>query len=244
MENEIIKEENTDIKSEVSVSSKNIPQNIQELLTAGVHFGHIKSTTHPKMLPYIFGTRNKIHIINVNSTIEKLDLALKYLKQCKKENKKVLFVGTKFYVRELVKQIAEDLEMPYITTYWPGGLLTNWETVKNGIQRLKDLEQLSKSEDWNKYTKQERAIMTRELEKLKERWSGIQGMESLPDAVIIVDMKEDKVAATEAMKKGIPVIALADTNIDPKGIDYMIPANDDSLASIELILSKIKESLK
>ena len=221
----------------------NVPQFIQELLNAGVQFGHLKSSVHPNMFPYIFGTRNNVHIIDVNATIEKLDQAIQFLHQCKKENKTILFVGTRFPVRGLVQEVATALKMPYITTYWPGGLITNWDTVRTRIERLKELEKLTTSEEWNKYTKQERSLMNRELEKMRERWGGIQNMEKVPDVLCIVDLQEDKIAFSEAKHKSIPVVGLVDTNINPKGVDYPIPANDDSVSSVAVILHKIKESL-
>ena len=221
----------------------NVPQFIQELLNAGVQFGHLKSAVHPNMFPYIFGTRNNIHIININLTVEKLEQAIQFLQQCKKENKTVLFVGTRFPVRSLVQEIATALKMPYITTYWPGGLITNWDTVRTRIERFKELEKLTTSENWEKYTKQERALMSRELEKLRDRWGGIQNMEKVPDVLFIVDLQEDNIAFAEAKKKNIPVISLVDTNINPQGVDYFIPANDDSVSSVSVILHKIKDSL-
>ena len=236
--------EQQDAHRVVANSTINISALMKDLLNAGVHFGHIKSMVHPNMMPYIFGTRNNTHIINLNSTIEKLDVALEYLKQCNKEEKKVLFVGTKFAMRPIVQQVASELKMPYITTYWPGGLLTNWDTVKGRVERLEELEKLSVSDEWDKYTKQERSLMTKELEKLKDRWEGIRSMEKLPDVLCIVDVKEDRTAFLEAKKKGIPVVALVDTNINPNEVDYPIPANDDSVASVVLLLDKIKQSFK
>ena len=226
-----------------AINVENVSELMQELLNAGVQFGHIKSAVHPHMFPYIFGTRNNVHIINVNSTIEKLDQAIQYLQQCKKENKTILFVGTKFPVRDLVKDVAIALKMPYITTYWPGGLLTNWDTIRTRTEKLKELEKLTQSAEWEKYTKQERSLMNKELDRLRERWEGIQFMDKVPDVMCIIDIQEDSIAFTEAKKKNIPVVGLVDTNSDPQGVDYPIPANDDAVSSVAVILNKIKSSL-
>ena len=238
-ENKIDKEAKSD---EIKVS-QNV-EHLQEFFDAGVHFGHIKSSVNPKMFPYIVSVFNNIHLINIEKTNEKLDEAVKFLKKCKEENKKVLFVGTKFSIRDIVRQSAEDTNMFHITNYWPGGLLTNWKTIKDRIEHFKDLEKLKNSDEWDKYTKHERAIMTRDLEKLKDRWGGVKNMVALPDVVIVADMQEDAIAVKEAKKKGIPIVGLVDTNIDPTGIDYPIPANDDAISSVGLIFSKLTDALK
>lgn len=230
-------------EAEISAPPVSVPDNIKELLEAGVQFGHIKSAVHPGMFPYIFGTRNNIHIIDVEKTSKKLDEALAYLKDVSANNKKVLFVGTRLPIRGLVEEVATATGMPYITTYWPGGLLTNWATIANRIARLKELEELKNSEGWNKYTKQERALMTRELEKLQSRWGGIKNMVSLPDVMFVVDAHENQIAIEEAAIKKIPVVAIVDTNVDPSDMKFAIPANDDAVSSVSLILNKVKSAL-
>lgn len=230
-------------EAEISAPPVSVPDNIKELLEAGVQFGHIKSAVHPGMFPYIFGTRNNIHIIDVEKTSKKLDEALAYLKDISANNKKVLFVGTRLPIRGLVEEVATATGMPFITTYWPGGLLTNWSTIANRIARLKELEELKSSEGWNKYTKQERALMTRELEKLQSRWGGIKNMVSLPDVMFVVDAHENQIAIEEAAIKKIPVVAIVDTNVDPSDMKFAIPANDDAVSSVSLILNKVKSAL-
>ena len=231
------------VESPEAVIEVDVPKHIQELLEAGVQFGHLKSAVHPGMFPYIFGTRNNVHIIDVEKTSKKLDEALKALKDLVAKDKKILFVGTRLPVRPLIQETAEAAGMPYITTYWPGGLLTNWSTIADRIARLKELEALKDSEEWKKYTKQERALMTRELEKLQDRWGGIKNMVSLPDALFVVDGHEDAIAITEAKVKKIPVIAIVDTNVNPETVTYPIPANDDAISSVSLILEKVKKAI-
>ena len=233
----------TTLEGEISAPPVSVPDEIRELLEAGVQFGHIKSAVHPGMFPYIFGTRNNIHIIDVEKTNKKLDEALVYLKELAANNKKVLFVGTRLPVRGLVEEVATATGMPFITTYWPGGLLTNWSTMMERIARLKELEELMKSEGWNKYTKQERALMTREFEKLQSRWGGIKNMATLPDAMFVVDAHDNQIAIAEARIKKIPVVAIVDTNVNPAGMKFAIPANDDAVSSVSLILNKVKSAL-
>lgn len=231
------------VESQEAAIEVDVPKHIQELLEAGVQFGHLKSAVHPGMFPYIFGTRNNVHIIDVEKTSKKLDEALVALKDLVAKDKKILFVGTRLPVRSLIKETAEAAGMPYITTYWPGGLLTNWSTIADRIARLKELEELKDSEEWKKYTKQERALMSRELEKLQDRWGGIKNMVSLPDALFVVDGHEDAIAITEAKTKKIPVIAIVDTNVNPETVTYPIPANDDAISSVALILEKVKKAI-
>ncbi len=214
---------------------------MQEFLDAGVHFGHLKSYVHPKMFPYIFGARNNVHLIDLEKTNAKLKEALEFLEGAVKENKKILFVGTKFSVRDMTRKLAEDSKMFYVVNYWPGGLLTNWNTIKGRVEKLKELEELRSSDDWGKYTKQERALISRDIEKLQARWDGIRNMEATPDVLFVVDMQTDMIAAKEANKLGIPIVALVDTNIDPSSVDYPIPANDDAVSSVSLILNKTRE---
>lgn len=230
-------------EGETALPEVSVPEEIRELLEAGVQFGHLKSAVHPGMFPYIFGIRNNVHIIDVEKTNKKLEEALTYLKDLAKNNKKVLFVGTRLPVRGLVEEVAKATGMPYITTYWPGGLLTNWSTIRDRIARLKELEGLKESEGWKKYTKQERALMTREFEKLQSRWGGIKNMEVLPDAMFVVDGHEDHIAIEEALIKKIPVVAIVDTNVDPSDMKFAIPANDDAVSSVTLILNKVKAAL-
>ncbi|MCH7759388.1 30S ribosomal protein S2 [Patescibacteria group bacterium] len=231
-------------KEETLNSTLKVPRELQELLEAGVHFGHKKSAVHPGMFPYIFGVRNNVHIFDVEKTYEKLGVALEYIKDLIREGKTILFVGTRVPVRDMVRATAQEVNMPYVITYWAGGLLTNWNVIQERVQHMKDLRLLQKSEEWSKHTKHERLKLTRELHKLEERWEGIQDMEKPPEAIFVVDMYNNALAAREAQKQNISVIALVDTNINPAGADYVIPANDDSISSVRLILGKVKDAIE
>lgn len=230
-------------KEETPNSTLHVPRELQELLEAGVHFGHKKSAVHPGMFPYIFGVRNNVHIFDVEKTYEKLGVALEYIKDLIKEDKTILFVGTRVPLRDMVRATAKEVGMPYIVTYWAGGILTNWNVIQERVQHMKDLRSLQKSEEWSKYTKHERLKLTRKLHKLEERWEGIQDMEKPPEAIFVVDMYNNALAAREAQKQNISVIALVDTNINPAGADYVIPANDDSISSVQLILDKVRDAI-
>jgi len=220
-----------------------IPAELQEFIEAGVHFGHKKSVVHPGMFPYIFGVRNNIHIIDVEHTQKQLVKVVEFVQGIVQEGKVVLFVGTKVPMRRLVKALAEATEMPYVINRWFGGTITNWETISERIQYLKDLREKTKSEEWKKYTKHERLKMKRELEKLEVNLGGIENMKKLPNVIFVADAKENALAVKEANAKGIPVIGIIDTNVNPKNITYPIPANDDSITSVELILSKVKDAM-
>lgn len=237
-------EEKTDAPASKEESVQEMPKELQELIEAGVHFGHKKSIVHPGMFPYIFCTRNNTHIIDVAKTNEKLNEALEYIKTLAKEGKTVLLVGTRLPVREAVKSLAEETKMPYAVNRWYGGTLTNWNTIQERIQFLKDLKEKKKSSEWKKYPKHERMEMEKKIAKLENVLGGIEKMEKLPDAVFLVDLKENHTAAREAKKIGIPTIGIVDTNINPSDVDYPIPANDDALTSVQFILDKVKGALK
>lgn len=230
-------------KEPKDTTTLSVPKELQALLEAGVQFGHKKSAVHPGMFPYIFGVRSNAHIFDVEKTYEKLNEALAYIAVIIKEGKIILFVGTRMPVRALIQEAAQETAMPYIVKYWAGGVLTNWKTLSERVQYMKDLQQLQKSDEWEKYTKHERLGKTRELKKLEERWEGIQHMEKLPDAIFLVDMQQNALAAREARKLSIPIIAIVDTNINPAEADYVIPANDDSVSSVQFIVDRVKDTI-
>jgi len=215
----------------------------KEMVGAGLHFGHRTSRIHPKMKPYIFGVRNTVHIIDLEKTAEKFKEALQFIKKLISEKKVLLFVGTKIQIRKLVKDVAEACDLPYITERWLGGTLTNFKTIKKRIEYFKEMEEKKKKGEFEKYTKKERAKIDQELKNLELKFGGIKNLEKLPDAVFILDMKNDSLAVKEARKKGLTVIAVADTNVDPTLADYPIPANDDAISSVEYILEKVKETI-
>ncbi|MDO4507769.1 MAG: 30S ribosomal protein S2 [Candidatus Saccharibacteria bacterium] len=218
---------------------------MKALLEAGAHFGHKTSRWHPKMAPYIHSKRQNAHIINLEKTVEALDAALPKITEIAKSGKKILFVGTKKQMKEIVKAAAESVEMPYVTVRWVGGALTNVETVNRQIKKLKDLERRMASGELEKrYSKLEVQRFQEEIDMLNERYGGIKEMSEQPAAVIVTDAIEDKNAIKEANVLNIPVFALTDTNIDPTKIDNIIPMNDDSIKATELVLSYFTEAIK
>lgn len=217
--------------------------NPEEMLQAGLQFGHRTSRTHPKMKPYIFGVRNSIHIFDLEKTAGKLKETLEFIEKLISENKILLFVGTKIQAKLLVKETAEETGLPYVTERWLGGTITNFGVIKNRVEYFKDLEKKKATGELEKYTKKERLKFDEELKKLKIKFEGIKEMPRPPDAVFVLDMAKDAIAVREAKKKGIKVIAICDTSSDPTPADYIIPANDDATSSIKYILEKVKEAI-
>lgn len=218
---------------------------MKALLESGAHFGHKTSRWHPKMAPYIHSKRGEAHIINLEKTVEALEVALPKLTEIAKSGKKILFVGTKKQMKEVVKQAAESVEMPYVTVRWVGGALTNVGTVNRQIKKLKDLERrMNSGELENRYSKLEVQRFQEEIDALNERYGGIKEMTEQPAAIFVVDANEEKNAIKEAGILNIPVFAIADTNVDPTPINYVIPANDDSIKTAELILGYVTEAIK
>ena len=218
---------------------------MKALLEAGAHFGHKTSRWHPKMAPYIHSKKQGAHIINLEKTVEALEKALPALTEIAKSDKKILFVGTKKQMKEIVKNAAESVEMPYVTVRWVGGTLTNVETVNRQIRKLKDLEKkMASGVLENRYSKLEVQRYQEEIDLLNERYGGIKNMSEQPAAIVVVDANEDKNAIKEAKNLGIPVFALVDTNVDPTEIDYVIPANDDAIKATQLILDYIVAAIK
>ena len=217
---------------------------MKALLEAGAHFGHKTSRWHPKMAPYIHSKRGETHIINLEKTVDGLEAALPKITEIVKNGKKVLFVGTKKQMKDVVKEAAESTGMPYVTVRWVGGTLTNVETVNRQIKKLKDLERrMASGELENRYSKLEVQRFQEEIDLLNERYGGIKEMTEQPAAIIVVDAMEDKNAVKEANGLHIPVFAITDSNVDPNPIDYVIPANDDSIKATKLILDYFKEAI-
>lgn len=218
---------------------------MKALLEAGAHFGHKTSRWHPKMAPYIHSKKQGAHIINLEKTVEALGAALPAITEIIKNDKKILFVGTKKQMKEIVKNTAESVEMPYVTVRWVGGTLTNVETVNRQIRKLKDLEKrMASGELENRYSKLEVQRFQEEIDLLNERYGGIKNMSEQPAAIFVVDANEDRNAIKEANNLHIPVFALTDTNVDPTGIDYVIPCNDDAIKATQLVLDYVADAIK
>jgi small subunit ribosomal protein S2 len=216
---------------------------MREMLEAGCHFGHQTRFWSPKMAPYIFGHRNKIHIINLEKTLPLFLEAQKFVRQIASNRGTVLFVGTKRQSREIIAEEASRAGMPYVDSRWLGGTLTNFKTVKGSIKRLKDMGLAQEAGDWEKLSKKEALTNEREFDKLKKSLGGIQNLNGVPDAIFVVDVGYHKIAVTEANKLGIPVIAVVDTNHSPEGVDYVIPGNDDSSKAVILYVRGIADSI-
>jgi len=212
------------------------------MLVAGMHFGHQTRRWNPKMKPYIFGARSKIYIINLDKTLPLFNKAYEYVSDTVATGGSVLFVGTKRQAQEIIKEEAERSGMFFINHRWLGGTLTNFQTIKNSVDRMKNIESMVEDGSISKYKKKEALKMEKELTKLRRTLGGIKDMKGLPSAIFIIDPKREKIAVDEATRLGIPVIAITDTNCDPDGIDYIIPANDDSIRSIRLVASKMADA--
>ena len=208
---------------------------MKQLLEAGVHFGHQTRRWDPKMAEYIFQARNGIHIIDLQKTSKKIDEAYAFLKEQVEEGKTVLFVGTKKQAQECVKDAAEKSGMYYVDQRWLGGMLTNFDTIRTRVQRLKDLEKMQEDGTFEVLPKKEVILLKKEMEKLEKNLGGIKDMEEIPGVIFLVDPKKEHIAVLEAKKLGIPVIGLVDTNCNPEEVDYAIPGNDDAIRAVKLI---------
>ena len=216
---------------------------MREMLEAGVHFGHQTRYWNPKMAPYIFGQRNKIHIVNLETTLQLYNDALKFVRQLSSNNGSILFVGTKRQAREIVREEAARSGSPFVDYRWLGGMLTNYKTVKQSIKRLKDMEQMMADGTIERLAKKEQLHYQRETEKLNRSLGGIKDMSGLPDALFVVDVGYQKIAIAEASKLGIPVIGIVDTNNSPDGVSYVIPGNDDSSRAIRLYARGVADAV-
>lgn len=215
---------------------------MRDMLQAGVHFGHQTRYWNPKMGQFIFGARNKIHIINLEQTVPAFNDALSIIKKMASQKKKILFVGTKRSAQKAIKEQAERASMPYVSNRWLGGMLTNYKTIRASIKRYRDLETQSKDGTFDKLTKKEALMRTRMMEKLESSIGGIKDMGGLPDAMFVIDVEHERIAIQEANKLGIPVIGVVDTNSDPSGVDYVIPGNDDAIRAIKLYVTAVADA--
>ena len=216
---------------------------IKQLLEAGVHFGHHVSRWNPKMKKFIFGERSNIYIIDLEKTVDYLGKAREFVRGIASNGEAVLFVGTKRQAKDIILQESQRSSMYYIKDRWLGGTLTNFKTIRNSIRRLEEIETMQKDGTFSVITKKEKAILTKEMDKLKKNLQGIVNMKKMPGALFIVDAKKEDIAVKEARKLGIPIVAIIDTNADPDLIDYPIPANDDAMRSIKLLTGLITDSI-
>lgn len=216
---------------------------MRQMLEAGVHFGHQTRFWNPKMAPYIFGHRNKIHIINLENTLVMYEEALKYIRQLSANKGVILFVGTKRQARDIIREEAIRCGSPYVDQRWLGGMLTNFKTIKQSIKRLQDMETMVRDGTLDKLVKKEALDLQRELDKLNSSLGGIKDMKGLPDALFVIDVGYQKGAITEARKLGIPVIGVVDTNHNPEGLQYIIPGNDDSSRAIRLYARGVADAI-
>ena len=216
---------------------------MREMLEAGVHFGHQTRFWNPKMAPYIFGHRNKIHIVNLEKTLELYNVAMKHIRQLSANKGTILMVSTKRQAREIIAEEALRAGVPYVDARWLGGMLTNFKTVKASIKRLKEMEAAVESGEAEKMTKKEALMFKREMDKHLKAIGGIKNMTALPDAIFVIDVGYHKIAITEANKLGIPIIAVVDTNHSPDGISYVIPGNDDSSRAIRLYARGVADAI-
>ncbi len=216
---------------------------MRDMLQAGVHFGHQTRYWNPKMGKYIFGARNKIHIVNLEKTLPMFNNAISFLEKAVTGKNKVLFVGTKRSASRIVAEQAQRCKMPYVDHRWLGGMLTNYKTIRQSIKRLRELEAQSQDGTFEKLTKKEALMRSRDLEKLERSLGGIKDMGGLPDVLFVIDVDHEKIAIAEANKLGIPVIGVVDTNSDPDGVDYVIPGNDDAIRAIQLYLGTAADAV-
>lgn len=217
---------------------------MRQMLEAGVHFGHQTRYWNPKMGPYIFGERNKIHIVNLELTLPMFNDAMNFVGKLAARGGRIMFVGTKRSARDAVREAAQSCKMPYVNYRWLGGMLTNFKTVKQSIRRLKELEKMTDDGSIERLNKKEVLMLKREQEKLERSLGGIKEMKGLPDAIFVIDVGYEKIAIQEAKKLGIPVIGIVDTNNSLKDVDYVIPGNDDAIRAIQLYVSAAADAIK
>ena len=218
--------------------------NFEQLLEAGVHFGHLRRKWNPYMAPYIFMEKNGIHIIDLQKTIVKIDEAAAAMKQIAKSGRRVLFVATKKQAKDIVSELVSSVKMPFVTERWPGGMLTNFPTIRKAVKKMVSIDKMTKDTSWEKLSKREKLQISRQRAKLEKMLGSIADLTRLPAALFVIDVMKEKIAVREAQRLGIPVFGIVDTNSNPNGIDFVIPANDDASQSIQLITSVMVEAIR
>jgi small subunit ribosomal protein S2 len=216
---------------------------LEQLLESGVHFGHQVHRWNPKMRSFIYGQKGGVHIFDLSKTVKYLDEALKFVQELSKEGKIILFVGTKRQAQDIICEEAERSDSPYVNQRWLGGTLTNFSTIKRQIKSLNDFEEDKKSGNWDKLIKKERLMLQRKLDKLQVNITGLRNLRAVPDAIFVTDVNREYIAIAEAKKLGIPIIAICDTNVNPEGITYPIPANDDAIKSLKFLVGLVADKI-
>jgi small subunit ribosomal protein S2 len=241
-------EENKDVHATVAAMTsddrKSTPLTIEALFKAGAYFGHMKSRRNPKMDEFVYTYRENVAIIDTKQTLKKLQEALSFLESVAAEGKSILFVGTKRHIRDLVRETAQSCKMPFVEIRWLGGTFTNFESIKGRVKHLEDLKRRLQDDDFSGLTKFEKSKKREEAEGLEEKLGGLRNMPSLPGAVFVADVKHDMLAVREANRSGVPVVAIVDTNDDPKGVSYVIPANNDAISSVRYLLGHIANAIE
>jgi len=225
-------------------TDKDFEIDVKEMAEAGLHFGHKTSKTHPKMKPFIHGTRNTINLIDLDQTKERLKQALEVVKKLIAEKKTLIIIGTKIQAKKLVEDFAKEHNLLYVSERWLGGTISNFEVIKKRIDYFNDLKEQKKQGGWDKYTKKERGQLDLEMERMGKKFEGIKNLQALPDAIFVLDIAKDSLAIKEAKSKGILTIGISDANADPSSVDWPVPANDDAVSAIKYILDKLSESIK
>ncbi|MFA6190138.1 MAG: 30S ribosomal protein S2 [Candidatus Staskawiczbacteria bacterium] len=221
--------------------SKDIKLSIEEMEKAGVGFGHRVARLHPKMKQYVLNVKNNVHVFDLEKTSKELEKALIFISKIVSEGKSIIFVGTKIQLKAIIQEAATELGIPYVTERWLGGTFTNFDTIQKRVNYFKDLEKKKETGELAKYTKREQLDFDRETAKLKIKFEGIRNMSKLPEAVVIFGLEKDITCAREAKRKGIKIVSIVDTNVNPDISDYLIPANDDAISSVRYIIDKVKE---
>lgn len=225
------------------MAKENIKLSVEEMEKAGVNLGHKVSKLHPKMKQYVSGVKNNVHLFDLEKTSKEFTKALAFISKIVSDGKTIIFIGTKIQLKSIVKEAAEECAVPYVSERWLGGTLTNFETIQKRVNYFKDLERKKESGELGKYTKMEQLNFDREIARLKVKFDGIRNMSKLPEAILIFGLDKDITAAREAKRKGIKIISIVDTNVNPDIVDYPIPANDDAISSVRYIIDKVREAI-
>jgi len=225
------------------MSKENIKLSVEEMEKAGVNLGHKVSKLHPKMKPYVLSVKNGVHVFDLEKTAEKLEKALDFISKTVADGKAIIFVGTKIQLKAIIKEAAEECGISYVTERWLGGTFTNFETIQKRVTYFKDLEKKKETGELAKYTKKEQLDFGKEISSLKVKFEGVKNMLKLPDTVFIFGLDKDITCAKEAKRKGIKIVSIVDTNVNPDIVDYPIPANDDAISSVRYIIEKVKDTI-